>query len=194
MSKLDGTKTKENILYAFIGESQARNKYTFFASVAKKEGYAAISAIFEETAKHEKEHAERLFKLLEDTDPVSVTNVSSSGKVGTTIENLTEAINGEHHEYSVMYPEFAATAKQEGFNEIASIFENIGKAEVYHEKRYQKLLTNIEAKTLLIKNDLVIWKCTNCGFHITSKNAPKKCPACNHDEGYFINVEDVELV
>jgi rubrerythrin len=190
MSKLDGTKTKENILTAFIGESQARNKYTFFASVAKKEGYAAIGKVFEETAGHEKEHAERLFKLLEDTDKVEIHALYSSGKIGTTAENLMEAINGEHYEHSDMYPNFAKKAKEEGFNDIAAVFENIGKAEVYHEKRYQKLLNDVETKTLLAKNDMVIWKCTNCGFHVTSKNAPKKCPACNHEEGYFIQVDD----
>ncbi|MDR3290075.1 MAG: rubrerythrin family protein [Rickettsiales bacterium] len=188
---LDGTKTKENLLFAFIGESQARNKYTYYASKAKNEGYAAIGKIFEETAGHEKEHAERLFKFLEDTEPVEIHNVFSSGKIGTTAENLQEAINGEHHEYDEMYPTFAKIAREEGFPELAVVFENIGKAEVYHEQRYLKLLKDIEVKTLLAKNDLIVWKCTNCGYHIKSKNAPAKCPACNHDVGYFVEVDNI---
>ncbi|MDR2527138.1 MAG: rubrerythrin family protein [Rickettsiales bacterium] len=191
MPSLDGTKTKENILKAFIGESQARNKYTYFASVAKKEGYPTISAIFEETANHEKEHAKRLFKFLEDTKEVQLNGMVSCGKIGTTAENLQEAINGEHHEHEVMYPEMAKIAREEGFADIATAMENIGKAEIYHEQRYQKLLNDIETKTLLVKNDMVIWKCSNCGYHITSKNAPKVCPACNHSEGYFIEVSDI---
>jgi rubrerythrin len=190
MSKLDGTKTKENLLRAFIGESQARNKYTYFSGVAKKEGYQAISAVFEETANHEKEHAARLFKFLEDGDVIDFTVSSPAGKVGTTVENLTQAVNGEHEEQTDMYPKFAKIAREEGFVEIAVVMENIAKAELYHEKRFEKLLHEVETSKLLAKNDLVVWKCTNCGFHITSKNAPKTCPACGHAEGYFIEIND----
>ena len=190
MSKLNGTKTKENLLKAFIGESQARNKYTFFASVAKKEGYQAISAVFEETANHEKEHAKRLFKFLEDGEELKIEGQWCAGKIGNTAENLMDAMNGEHEENINMYPSFAKIAKEEGLNEIAAVFENIGKAEVYHEKRFEKLLKEVETKQLLEKNDLVVWKCTNCGYHITSKNAPKICPACGHSQGYFIQVND----
>lgn len=189
MKDLTGTKTKENLLKAFIGESQARNKYAFFASVAKKEGYQAISAVFKETAEHEKEHAERLFFFLKDSGEVELHGVSSHGKVGTTVENLQHAINGEHYEQTTMYPEFAKVAREEGFADIAAAMENIGKAEVYHEERFQKLLQDVETKKLLEKNDLVLWKCTNCGFHISSKTAPKNCPACGYEQGYFIEVD-----
>jgi rubrerythrin len=188
MKNLNGTKTKENILKAFIGESQARNKYSFFASVAKKEGYQAIGKVFEETAYHEKEHAERLFEFLSDGDDVPLHDVVSCGKVGTTVENLMHAINGEHHEANEMYPSFAKTAREEGFPEVAAAMENIGRAEVYHEERYQKLLQDIETKTLLDKNEIVVWKCTNCGYHLSAKGAPKECPACGYERGYFIEV------
>lgn len=187
---LKGTKTRENLLKAFMGESQARNKYTYFASVAKNENYPTIAMIFEETANHEKEHAKRLFKFLDDGENLTVNVSFPAGRIGTTAENLTEAINGEHEEQTEMYPEFAKIARQEGFEVIASAFENIGKAEVYHETRFQKLLNDIETKELLEKNDLVIWKCTNCGFHITAKTAPMVCPACAHRQAYFIEVND----
>lgn len=191
MASLKGTKTRENLLRAFAGESQARNRYAFFASTAKKEGYQAIAAVFEETANHEKEHAERLFKFLEDGGELEITASYPAGRIGTTAENLMEAMNGEHEESSAMYPDFAKIAKEEGFPEIAAAMENIAKAETYHETRFAKLLKEVETKTLLQKNDLVVWKCTNCGFHITSKTAPKTCPACGHDQGYFIEVDDV---
>jgi rubrerythrin len=188
MVVLKGSKTEKNLLKAFIGESQARNKYTYFAGVAKKEGYPTIAAVFEETANHEKEHAKRLFKFLESTEGIEISGIWPAGKIGTTVENLMEAINGEHEEYTEMYPEMAKVAKEEGFPLIAAAMENIGKAEVYHEARFQKLLDEVETQSLLVKNDLVLWKCTNCGFHITSKNAPKLCPACNHPAEYFIEV------
>lgn len=190
MVSLMGTKTRENLLKAFAGESQARNRYTFFASTAKKEGYEAIAAVFLETANHEKEHAERLFKFLEEGGELEITATYPAGRIGTTAENLMEAMNGEHEENTIMYPEFAKIAKEEGFPVIAAAMENIGKAEVYHEKRFEKLLKEVETQTLLKKNDLVIWKCTNCGYHITSKDAPKICPACGHEQGYFIEVND----
>ncbi len=190
MVSLMGTKTRENLLKAFAGESQARNRYTFFASTAKKEGYEAIAAVFLETANHEKEHAERLFKFLEEGGELEITATYPAGRIGTTAENLMEAMNGEHEENTIMYPEFAKIAKEEGFPVIAAAMENIGKAEIYHEKRFEKLLKEVETQTLLKKNDLVIWKCTNCGYHITSKDAPKICPACGHEQGYFIEVND----
>jgi rubrerythrin len=191
MLNLKGTKTRENLLKAFIGESQARNKYTFFSSIAKKEGYQAIAAVFDETACHEKEHGERLFKFLADGEGVDLLVSTHAGKCGTTAENLTQSMNGEHEEQSEMYPSFAKIAKDEGFAEIAAVMENIGKAELYHEKRFEKLLHEVETKELLVKNELVVWKCTNCGFHISSKNAPKFCPACAHSEGYFVEVSDL---
>ena len=191
MKSLIGTKTRENLLKAFAGESQARNKYSFFASTAKKEGYQAITAVFEETANHEKAHAKRLFKYLEDGGPLEITYTYPAGRIGTTAENLMEAMNGEHEEQVVMYPEFAKIAREEGFPEIAATFENIGKAEVYHEERFRKLLKEVETQEWLKKNDLVVWKCTNCGYHITSKEAPKICPACGHEQGYFVEVNDI---
>lgn len=190
MVSLIGTKTRENLLKAFAGESQARNRYTFFASTAKKEGYEAIAAVFLETANHEKEHAERLFKFLEEGGELEITATYPAGRIGTTAENLMEAMNGEHEENTIMYPEFAKIAREEGFPVIAAAMENIGKAEVYHEKRFEKLLKEVETQTLLKKNDLVVWKCTNCGYHITAKDAPKICPACGHEQGYFIEVND----
>ena len=191
MKSLIGTKTRENLLRAFAGESQARNKYSFFASTAKKEGYQAIAAVFEETANHEKAHAKRLFKYLEEGGPLEITYTYPAGRIGTTAENLMEAMNGEHEEQVVMYPEFAKIAKEEGFTEIAATFENIAKAEVYHEERFRKLLKEVETQELLKKNDLVVWKCTNCGYHIASKEAPKLCPACAHEQGYFVEVNDI---
>lgn len=191
MASLIGTKTRENLLKAFAGESQARNRYTFFAATAKKEGYEAISAIFEETANQESAHAKRLFKFLEEGGELEITAKYPAGRIGTTAENLMEAMNGEHEENTVMYPEFAKIAREEGFPEIAAAMENIAKAEIYHEKRFEKLLNEVETKTLLEKNDLVVWKCTKCGFHITSKTAPKVCPACGHPQGYFIEVSDI---
>ncbi len=191
MVKLKGTETEKNLLKAFAGESQARNRYAFFASKAKEEGYQAISKVFEETASHEKEHAERLFKFLEDGCDLEITASYPAGKIGTTAQNLMESMNGEHEENTSMYPNMARIAKEEGFPLVASAFENIAKAEVYHEKRFEKLLKEVETKELLKKNDLVIWKCTNCGYHITAKEAPKLCPACNHSQGYFIEVDDI---
>jgi rubrerythrin len=190
MKNLDGSKTKENILQAFIGESQARNKYTYFAEIAKEEGYPVIAGIFEETAGHEKNHARRLFKFLVDSNDVKLNDVVSHGKIGNTAENLQAAVNGEHYEHTNMYPEFAKIAKEEGFPEVAAAMENIGKAELYHEERFQKLLNEVETKTLLAKNDLVLWKCVKCGYHITTKNSPKVCPACGWEGNYFIEVSN----
>lgn len=187
---LNGTKTKENILKAFAGESQARNRYTYFASVAKKENYPVIASIFEETANHEKEHAKRLFKLLEDGDTLEITASFPAGKIGTTLENLVASANGEHEEYSDMYPSFAKTAREEGFENIAQIFESIAKAELYHEERFKKLIEDLNNNGLFKKSGLVVWKCTNCGFHITSIEAPLVCPACGHKKEYFVELSE----
>ena len=190
MVSLIGTKTRKNLLKAFAGESQARNRYSFYASKAKEEGYEAIASIFEETANHEMAHAKRLFKFLEDGGELEITASYPAGKIGTTPENLVESMNGEHEENTVMYPEFAKIAREEGFPEIAAAMENIAKAEIYHEERYKKLIDDLKTQELLKKNDLVMWKCTKCGFHITSKVAPKVCPACGHPQGYFIEVNN----
>ena len=188
--KLEGTKTKENLMKAFAGESQARNRYTYFASVAKKEGYPTIAAIFEETANHEKEHAKRFFKFLEEGDMLEITATFPAGKIGTTMENLVAAANGEHEEWSDMYPEFAKIAREEGFEVIAKAFENIATAETYHEERFNKLIEDLNKQGLFKKTGLVVWKCTNCGYHVASAEAPLVCPACNHKQEYFIELSE----
>lgn len=188
--KLDNTKTKENLLKAFAGESQARNRYTYFASVAKKEGYPTIAAIFEETANHEKEHAKRFFKFLEGADMLEITASFPAGKIGTTLENLVASAAGEHEEWSDMYPEFARVAREEGFDTIAEAFENIAKAETYHEERYNKLIEDLNKQGLFKKAGLTVWKCTNCGYHITAESAPLVCPACGHPQGYFVELNE----
>ena len=187
---LNNTKTKENLLKAFAGESQARNRYTYFASVAKKENYPTIAVIFEETANHEKEHAKRLFKFLEDGDNLEITASFPAGKIGKTLENLISSANGEHEEYSEMYPSFAKIAREEGFENIAKVFENIAIAEKYHEERFKKLIEDLNNNGLFKKAGLVVWKCTNCGFHISSVEAPLVCPACGHKQEYFIELND----
>lgn len=183
---LKGTQTEKNILIAFAGESQARNRYTFFASVAKKEGYQAIAKIFEETADQEKEHASRLFKMLEGGD-LEITASYPAGKIGTTLENLAAAAFGEHEENTEMYPKFAQIAAQEGFESIAEILKNIGYAERYHESRFRALIAAIENGTLFKADKIVMWRCTNCGMWHIGTEAPKVCPACLHDQGYFVS-------
>ena len=158
---LKGTKTEKNLLTAFAGESQARNRYTYFASKAKKEGYVQISKIFEETANHEKEHAKRLFKFLEGGE-VEVTASFPAGVIGSTLENLKEGAAGEKFEYSEMYPEFAKSAREEGFAEIAAVFENIAVAEAYHEERYKAFIKNIETDRVFVKESEIVWRCQNC--------------------------------
>lgn len=190
MVNLKGTKTRKNLLKAFAGESQARNRYTFFANVARDEGYQAIAAIFEETANHEKEHANRLFKFLEEGGNLEITASYPAGKIGTTMENLMASMNGEKEETEYMYPEFAKVAKEEGFNEIASVFLSIAKAEAYHQERYTELLEGVEGQSLLKKNHKVLWKCTNCGYHIMSESAPMICPACGYKQGYFVEINE----
>ncbi len=182
--KLKGTKTEKNILTAFAGESQARNRYTYFASQAKKDGFVQISAIFEETANQEKEHAKRLFKLLEGGE-VEIQAAFPAGVIGTTVENLKEAAGGENYEWTDMYPGFAKVAREEGFNEIAEIFESIAVAEKQHEKRYLGLMNNIEKGTVFKKDKSQRWFCRNCGYVHEGQEAPDVCPSCDHPQAHF---------
>ncbi len=181
---LKGSKTEKNIITGFAGESQARNRYTYFASKAKKDGYVQISQIFEETAGQEKEHAERLFKLLKGGD-AEVQAAFPAGVIGTTAENLKAGAGGEHYEWTEMYPGFAEVARGEGFGSIAKIFESIAVAEKQHEKRYLDLVANVEAGTVFKKDKPVVWRCLNCGYLHEGEEAPKVCPACEHEQAYF---------
>ncbi len=184
MASLKGTQTENNIMAAFAGESQARNRYTYFASKAKKEGFVQISTIFEETANHEKEHAKRLFKLLEGGE-VEITGSFPAGVIGATLDNLKGSAAGENHEHTEMYPGFAITAREEGFNDIADIFEAIAVAEKQHEKRYNDLIANIEAGRVFKRDSEVTWRCRNCGYVHTGTEAPDACPACVHPQAHF---------
>ena len=184
MKNLKGTKTEKNLLTAFAGESQARNRYTYFASKAKKEGYEQISGIFAETADNEKEHAERLFKFLEGGE-VEINASFPAGVIGTTLENLKAAAAGENYEHTTMYPEFARTAEEEGFKEIAEVFKHIAIAEKQHEKRYLALVENIEKKRVFKREKPVKWRCRNCGYIHEGTEPPDKCPACAHPKAYF---------
>ena len=184
MPNLKGTETEKNLLKAFAGESQARNRYNFFAKKAKKEGYEQIAALFLETAENERVHAKRFFSFLEG-GAVEITATYPAGKVGSTKENLLEAANGENEEHTELYPAFAAVAKKEGFNEIAAVFNLIASVEVEHEKRYRKVLENIENEMVFQKAEVKRWKCRKCGFVYEGKQAPKKCPACLHEQAYF---------
>jgi rubrerythrin len=184
MGDLKGSETEKNLLTAFVGESQARNRYTFFASKAKKEGYVQISDIFTETADQEKEHAKRLFKFLEGGD-VEVSGAFPAGVIGTTLDNLKASAAGEHHEYTEMYPEFAKTAREEGFDLIASVFEAIAVAEKQHEKRYLDLANNIETDRVFKRDKPVVWRCRNCGYLHNGEEAPEDCPACDHPRDHF---------
>jgi len=184
MATLKGTQTEKNILTAFAGESQARNRYTYFASQAKKEGFVQISAIFEETANQEKEHAKRLFKLLEGGE-AQISATFPAGVIGTTFENLQEAAAGENYEHTTMYPEFAKTAMAEGFKNIAAIFMAIAVAEKQHEKRYKDLAANIEAGRVFKRESKVTWRCRNCGYLHEGKEAVDECPACAHAKAHF---------
>ena len=185
MASLKGTQTEKNVMTAFTGESAARNRYTYWAGQAKKDGYEQIAAAFQETADQEKEHAKRLFKFLEG-GTVEVTAGLPAGVIGTTLENLKAAAGGEEHEWQEMYPAFAAIAKQEGFAEIAEVMQAIAVAEKFHGERYRKLAANIEAGTVF-KRDCpeTVWRCRNCGFLHTGAGAPDKCPACAHPQAYF---------
>jgi len=184
MGSLKGTQTEKNLLTAFSGESQARNRYTYFASKAKKEGYVQISDIFTETANQEKEHAKRLFKFLEGGE-VEITGAFPAGVIGTTLENLKDSAAGEHHEQAVMYPEFAKTAREEGFDNLAEVFEAIAVAEKQHEKRYMDLAANIEAGKVFKRDEPVTWRCRNCGYLHEGSEAPEVCPACDHPQAHF---------
>ncbi len=184
MANLKGTQTEKNILTAFAGESQARNRYTYFASQAKKDGYVQIAEIFTETANQEKEHAKRLFKLLEGGE-VEVAAAFPAGVIGTTLDNLKEAAGGENYEYTQMYPGFAKIAIEEGFEEIAEIFNAIAVAEKQHEKRYLALATNIENGTVFKKEKSVVWRCRNCGYTHEGEEAMDLCPACVHPRAHF---------
>jgi len=189
MNRLKGTKTEKNLLAAFAGESQARNRYTYFASQAKKEGYEQITALFLETADNEKEHAKKFFKFLEGGD-VEITAMYPAGVIGTTKDNLKAAADGENHEHTKLYPEFAAIAKEEGFPEVATAFRSIAVVEKQHEARYRKLMKNIEEGTVFKKEKVVRWKCRNCGYIHEGKTPPAKCPACDHPESYFEVAEE----
>jgi rubrerythrin len=184
MASLKGTQTEKNVLTAFAGESQARNRYTFFAKQAKKDGFEQVSKIFEETAVQEKEHAKRLFKFLEGSE-VEITAAFPAGVIGTTAENLKEAAGGENYEWTEMYPGFAETADQEGFPEIAAAMRAIAVAEKQHEARYLGLLKNIEDGTVFKKSESKVWRCLNCGYLHSGPEAPSTCPACAHPQAYF---------
>lgn len=181
---LKGSQTEKNLLKAFAGESQARNRYTFFASKAKKEGYRQISEIFAETAAQEKEHAERFFKFLEGGE-VEISAAFPAGIIGSTLENLQASAGGEHHEWSELYPAFAKTAQEEGFKEIATVFTAISVAEKQHEKRYRGLAKNIEEGAVFEKDEPTTWRCMNCGYVHEGKSAPNLCPACAHEQAHF---------
>ncbi len=181
---IKGTQTEKNLLTAFAGESQARNRYTYFAGMARKEGLMQIADIFEETANQEKEHAKRFFKFLEGGD-IQITGIFPAGATGTTIENLRAAAAGEKHEWAELYPAFAAAAREEGFNQVAAAFEAISISEKQHGKRYQELMDNLESGKVFKRNGKVVWRCRNCGYLHESEEAPKICPACLHPQAYF---------
>ncbi len=184
MASLAGTKTEQNLLKSFAGESQARMRYNYFASQAKKEGLEQISAIFTETAENEKEHAKRFFKFLEG-NMVEITATYPAGKIGTTLENLKASADGENEEWTELYPEFAKVAEEEGFKEVATAFKMIAKVEAAHENRFRTLYNNLEEGKVFKRGDKVVWKCRNCGFIHEGTVAPKMCPACLHPQSYF---------
>ncbi len=185
MSKsIKGTQTEKNLLIAFAGESQARNRYTYFASAAKKEGLVQIADIFEETANQEKEHAKRFFKFLEGGD-IEIKGTFPAGEIGTTLENLRAATAGEEHEWTELYPAFAKVARDEGFSQIAAAFDAISVSEKQHGKRYRDLADNLEAGKVFKRNGKVVWRCRNCGYLHEAEEAPNVCPACLHPQAYF---------
>lgn len=190
MSKLKGTQTEVNLLKSFAGESQARNRYTFFASQAKKENLMQISSIFAETADQEKEHAERFFKFLEGGE-LEITATFPAGLIRSTEKNLAHAADGEYDEWHNLYPAFADIARKEGLDRIADVWEHVIISEKQHEKRYRELLGNIEKDRVFRRDRIVVWKCRNCGYLHVAYDAPKICPACAHDRGYFeLNAEN----
>ena len=184
MDNIKGTETEKNLLKSFAGESQARTRYDYFASQAKKDGFEQIAEIFAETALNEKEHAKRFFKFLEGGG-VEITAMYPAGKIGTTVENLKAAAEGENEEWTKLYPAFAETAEKEGFAEVATAWRKIAEVEKAHEERYQKLLANIEAEKVFIKDEKVVWKCGNCGYLHEGTSAPDQCPSCLHPQSYF---------
>ncbi len=184
MKSLKGTQTEKNLMHSFAGESQARMRYTYFASVAKKEGYEQISAIFTETAEQEKEHAKRMFKFLEGGD-VEITAAFPAGMIKTTVENLDAAASGEEHEYGDMYPGFANIADEEGFPEVAQMYRAISVAEKFHGDRFRALQKNIQTGHVFKRESKTKWRCRNCGFVYEGDEAPEKCPACQHPQAYF---------
>ena len=181
---IKGTKTEQNLLKSFAGESQARSRYTFFASVAKKEGYEQIAGVFMETAEQEKEHAKKFFKYLEG-GMVEITASYPAGIISTTAENLKAAADGENEEWADLYPEFAQIAQEEGFPQIANTFRQIAKVEAEHEARYRKLLKRVETGKVFERDEEIEWQCRNCGYVLKGKKAPMKCPACEHPQAYF---------
>jgi len=184
MANLKRIQTENNLLTAFAGESQARNRYTYFASQAKKEGYVQISDIFAETADQEKEHAKRFFKFLEGGE-VMISGAFPAGVIGATVDNLKAAAAGEHYEHTEMYPGFAKVAEDEGFKEVAAVLRAISVAEKQHEKRYLDLAANIEAGRVFQREEPVVWRCRNCGYLYEGKSAPNLCPACAHPQAHF---------
>jgi rubrerythrin len=184
MPSIKGSQTEKNLLKAFAGESQARNRYTYFAGQARKDGLVQIAAIFEETANQEKEHAKRFFAFLEGGD-LEITACYPAGKVGTTAENLAAAAGGEHEEWTLLYPEFAKIARAEGFPAVAAVFEKISIAEKHHEERYRALLKNVQDGTVFKKGAKTTWACRNCGYVHEGEEAPKACPACVHPQEHF---------
>lgn len=184
MKSIKGSETEKNLLKSFAGESQARNRYTYFASVAKKEGYVQISHIFEETANQEKEHAKRFFKFLEG-GPLEIQAMYPAGKIGETLENLKAAASGEYEEWSELYPSFAETADKEGYPEVARVYRAVSVAEKQHENQYKMLAENLEKGTVFKKDGKVIWRCRNCGYIHEAEEAAKLCPACNHPQAHF---------
>lgn len=184
MAVLKGSRTEKNLIASFSGESQARNRYTYFASKAREEGFVQIAQIFEETASQEKEHAKRFFKQLEGGD-VMVEAAFPAGTIGSTADNLKAAADGEHHEWSNLYPDFAGIAVEEGFEAAARIWEAVSVAEKQHEKRYRDLLANVEGGSVFEKDQKVVWRCINCGYLHEGTQAPESCPACAHPRAYY---------
>ena len=184
MKSLKGTQTEKNLLAAFAGESQARNRYTYFASQARKDGFVQISMIFEETANQEKEHAKRFFKFLEGGE-VEVAAAFPAGVIASTAENLKAAAGGENYEWTTMYPGFAKVAREEGFDAVAAVFDAVSVAEKQHEKRYNDVRANIEGGKVFKKDKKVVWRCINCGYLFEGEEAPKSCPACAHPQAYY---------
>jgi rubrerythrin len=184
MPKIKGSKTEKNLLATFAGESQARNRYTYAGSVAKKEGFIQIANIFEETAENEKEHAKRMFKFLEG-GPLEITATYPAGKTGKTLENLEMAADGEKEEHTTLYPSFAKMAREEGFEDVAKMYESVSVAEKQHEKRYRSLIENLKKGFLFKKPTSVKWRCSNCGYIHEGNHAPDSCPACQHPQSYF---------